>query len=183
VSEAVSTVTFEDFLSAEQGGGVRHEWVGGFVYAMAGGTERHDTMIEALRDILGPGARRAGCRRFTGNRLVRTAFAAYYPDLLVVSGKAAHDYYETDASLIVEVRSPSTAGVDRREKALAYASLPSLAHYLLVDPYYRRIEVGTRDGDGWRWQSYGPGGLILTPYGDIDVDSVYDDVDAMSAAP
>src|SRR5205823_5956711 len=89
VTEAVSTVSFEGFLAGERAGGSRHEWVGGFTYAMVGGTERHDTMIEALRDVLGPGARLAGCRRFTGNRLVRTASAAYYPDLLIVCGKAA----------------------------------------------------------------------------------------------
>ena len=183
MSEAASTVSFEAFLAGERPDGPRHEWVGGFVYAMVGGTERHDTMVETLRDVLGPGARQAGCRRFTGNRLVRTASAAYYPDLLIVCGKATDAYYETDASLIVEVRSPSTADVDRREKAVAYATLPGLRHYLLVDPYYRRIEVGVRSGDGWRWETIGPGGVVLTPYGDIRIDALYDEVDAGSSTP
>jgi Uma2 family endonuclease len=183
VSEAISTVTFEEFLVGERAGGPRHEWVSGFSYAMAGGTERHDAVVEALRDILGPGARSAGCRRFTGNRLVRTASAAYYPDLLVVCGDAADAYYETDAALIVEVRSPSTADIDRREKALAYATLPGLRHYLLVDAYYRRIDLGTRHGDGWRWETFGPGGVILTPYGTIAVDPIYDEADAACSTP
>jgi Uma2 family endonuclease len=183
VSEAASAVTFEDFLAGERAGGLRREWVGGFVYAMVGGTERHDTMVEALRDVLGAGARQAGCRRFTGNRLVRTPSAAYYPDLLIVCGKAADDYYETDASLIVEVRSPTTADVDRREKAVAYATLPGLGHYLLVDPYYRRIEVGVRSSEGWRWETFGPGAVVLTPYGDIRIDALYDEVDAASSTP
>jgi Uma2 family endonuclease len=139
------------------------------------------TTIEALRDVLGPGARQAGCRRFTGNRLVRTPSAAYYPDLLIVRGKAPDAYYETDAALIVEVRSPSTADVDRREKAVAYGVLPSLRHYLLVDPHYRRIDVGLRHGEGWRWETVGPGGVVLTPYGDIHLDAVYDEVDAVSS--
>lgn len=184
VSEAVSSVTFEDYLAGERTSNVRHEWVSGFAYAMAGGTERHDTMVEALRDILGPGARAASCRRFTGNRLVRTATAAYYPDLLITCGKAANSYYEADADLIVEVRSPSTAGIDRREKAVAYTTLPSLRHYLLVDPYYRRIDMATRREDGgWRWETHGPGSIVLTPYGDIAVDALYDEVDATTSTP
>ena len=183
VSEAASTVTFDAFLARERDSAVRHEWVSGFAYAMAGGTERHDTMVEALRDVLGPGARQAGCRRFTGNRLVRTRSAAYYPDLLIVCGKAADVYYETDAALIVEVRSPSTSDVDRREKAVAYATLPGLGLYLLVDAYYRRIDAGVRSGDGWSWETHGPGAVVLTPYGDIDIDALYDEVDATSSAP
>lgn len=183
MSEAVSTVSFEGFLAGEQADGPRHEWVGGFIYAMVGGTERHDTMVEALRDVLGPGARAAGCRRFTGNRLVRTPSAAYYPDLLIVCGKAADTYYEADAALIVEVRSPSTANVDRREKAVAYATLPSLGHYLLVDPYYRRIDVGGRTPEGWHWETFGPGAVVLTPYGDIHIDTLYDEVDAAASTP
>lgn len=180
MSEALATTSFEDFLAVERLGVQRHEWVGGLIYAMAGGTERHDAAVEALRDILGPGARAAGCRRFTGNRLVRTAAAAYYPDLLVVCGKAA-DHYETDAALIVEARSPSTADVDRREKAVAYQGLPGLGHYLIVDPYYRRIDVATRGGDrSWAWATSGPGAVVLTPYGDIDVDDLYDEIDATS---
>lgn len=183
VSEAVSSVTFEDYLAGERIGRVRHEWVSGFAYAMAGGTERHDTMVEALRDILGPGARAAGCRRFTGNRLVRTPSAAYYPDLLVTCGKAADTYYETDANLIVEVRSPTTADIDRREKAVAYATLPSLRYYLIVDPYYRRIDVATRRGSGWQWETLGPGSLLMTAFGDIAIDALYDDVDATTSLP
>lgn len=181
MSEALATTSFEDFLVVERLGVQRHEWVGGLIYAMAGGTERHDAAVEALRDILGPGARAAGCRRFTGNRLVRTAAAAYYPDLLVVCGKAADRHYETNAALIVEVRSPSTADVARREQAVAYQGLAGLDRYLIVDPHYCRIDVATRDTDrSWAWTTYGPGAVVLTPYGDIDVDNLYDEIDATS---
>lgn len=58
--------------------------------------------------------------------------------------------------------------------------MPSLAHYLIVDPHYRRIDVGTRAADGWRWETFGPGGIVLTPYGDLPVDALYDEVDAAS---
>lgn len=98
-------------------------------------------------------------------------------------GPAADVYYETDAALIVEVRSPSMADVDRREKAVAYATLPGLGLYLLVDAYYRRIDAGTRRDDGWSWETHGPGSVVLTRFGDIGLDALYDEVDATSSAP
>lgn len=181
MSEALATTSFEDFLDVERLGVQRHEWVGGLIYAMAGGTERHGSTVEALRDILGPGARRAGCRRFTGNRLVRTATAAYYPDLFVVCGEAADRQYEVEANLIVESQSPSTADIDRREKAVAYQGLASLTHYLIVDPYDRRIDVATRGQNGsWVWTTHARGSVVHTPYGDIDIDVLYDEIDATS---
>src|SRR5258708_2415875 len=71
----------------------------------------------------------------------------------------------------------------RREKAVAYATLASLRHYLLVDPYYRRIDVATRSGEGWHWETLGPGAVVLTPDGDIHIDTLYDEVDAASSTP
>jgi Uma2 family endonuclease len=183
VSQAHAFTSFEEYLAGEVAGGVRHEWIAGQVYAMAGGTERHDATVEAVRDILGPGARAKGCRRFTGNRSIRIGDVAYYPDFFVVCGKAAHELYETDASLLVEVRSPSTADIDRREKALAYARLPSACTYLLVDPLYRQIELGEREDIGWAWATCGPGDAIYTPYGLIVVDELYDEIDAATTTP
>jgi Uma2 family endonuclease len=58
--------------------------------------------------------------------------------------------------LIVEVLSPSTERIDRREKRLAYALLPSLLEYVLVDSealkveIYQRIEPGVAGPFGWR---------------------------------
>jgi len=181
MSQAHAYVTFEEFLAGEVAGGVRHEWVAGEVYAMAGGTERHDTAVEALRDVLGPGARARGCRRFTGNRLIRIGEVSYYPDFFIVCGKAADRLFETDASLLVEVRSPGTAGRDRREKAVAYARLRSAEMYLLVDSVYRQIDVGVRVGDGWQWSTLGPGDALFTPYGNIVIDDLYDEIDAASS--
>src|SRR5258708_2415876 len=59
VTGAASTGSFEGFLAAERAGGPRHEWVGGVTYAMVGGTERPDTIIEGPREVLGPAARAA----------------------------------------------------------------------------------------------------------------------------
>lgn len=52
MSEALTTVSFEEFLEGEQRSECRHEWVGGFVYAMTVGTERHDVTASTLFRLL-----------------------------------------------------------------------------------------------------------------------------------
>ena len=57
----------------------------------------------------------------------------YYPDLLVECGvKNMKDFYVNDPKMIVEVLSPSTEGIDRREKLINYPRVPSLEEYILV---------------------------------------------------
>ncbi len=129
MTEAIAVVSFDGFLAREQRSERRHELVGGRVYAMSGGSERHDLAAGLVYELLASGARASGCRPFTSNRLVRTRSGnAYYPDVMVVCGQAPHRLYETDPALIVEVLPPSTADVDRREKAVAYAEAMSLRH-------------------------------------------------------
>src|SRR4051794_36883964 len=138
-AEELSWASFEEYLLREQAASRRHEFVGGRVYVMAGGSERHDLVTGLVYERLPPRARREGCRPFTSNRLVRAGDAGYYPDVLIVCGNAVDRLYENDAALIVEVSSPSTVDVDRREKAAAYAQLPSLRLYILIDPDRPRL--------------------------------------------
>jgi Uma2 family endonuclease len=147
---------------------------------MAGASERHDLAAGLLYEAVAPGARAAGCRPFTANRLVKTrAGSMYYPDVMVACGKAPDRMYETSPTFIVEVLSPSTATIDRREKALAYTAIESLRMLLLVDPEYRRIEAAWLDDSGGLvWDVFGPGDVVVTGYGDLDVERFYDELDA-----
>lgn len=181
MSEAVSFTTFEEFLVGEEHAERRHEFVGGRIYAMAGGPERHDLAAGLLYERLAPGARQQGCRPFAGNRLVHTrSGSTYYPDVMVACHKAPHRLYETDPTLIIEVLSPSTADIDRREKTTAYAASEALVLLLLVDPDNRRIETAHTVNKWLQWDAYGPGDVIVTDYGDIDVDELDDQIDAVA---
>jgi Uma2 family endonuclease len=179
MAEAIAVSSFDGFLEAEHAAERRHELVGGRVYAMAGGSERHDIVAGLVYELLAAGARARGCRPFTANRLVRTRSGnAYYPDVMVACGAAPHRFYETDPVLVVEVLSPSTADVDRREKAVAYAEATSLRLLVLVDPGTRRMELAWPMGGAIEaWDVRGPGDVVATEFGDIDVDAVYDIVD------
>lgn len=183
MSEAVAPLDFDTWLAAEAGSERRHELVNGRSYVMAGGTERHDIAAGLVYEALAPGARRGGCRPFTANRILRVpAGNAYYPDVMVVCGPAAHRLYEEDASVLVEVLSPSTGDTDRREKATAYASLPGPQVLVLLDPDARRVEVARLVGGRVAgWDTYGPGDVVATPHGDLDVDALHDQVDATAS--
>jgi Uma2 family endonuclease len=182
MTEALATADFESWLAAEEVSQRRHEYVGGRIFQMSGGTERHDLAAGLLYELLAPGARLAGCRPFAGNRIVQTPLgSAYYPDVMVACGQAPHRLYETSPSLVVEVLSPSTGGIDRREKALAYSSLPSLQALILVDPILRRVEMArVVERQVASWEVYGPGDAVPTPYADIDVDAFYDQLDSVA---
>ncbi len=85
--------------------------------------------------------------------------------------------YESDASLVVEVLSASTGDIDKREKALAYGTLPSILMYLVVEPDMRHIEVARWSEGVISWERFGPGESLSTPFGVWDLDGIYDTVD------
>lgn len=101
--EQLPYVTFADYLALDQDADVRHEWVAGRVYAMSGGTERHGLMTGLLFSAVAAGARGAQCRPFQEGRRLRAGLVSYYPDVMVVTGPAGDDGFETDASLVCEV--------------------------------------------------------------------------------
>lgn len=170
----------EEYLAFEESTSVRHEWVGGVIFAMAGGTERHDLMVQLLNARLWSGVTSRGCRLFVHNRKLLADGAMYYPDLLIRCGAAADRRYEDDADWIIEVLSESTADTDRREKRAAYLALPSLRGYAVVDPDQRTIEVGVPVEGRWRWSTCGPGTQVELAGVVIDLNEVYDELDRLA---
>ena len=182
--EPLPSFSFEEFLKLEQVGQDRHEWVAGRVYVMAGGTERHALLSQMLFRLLDDAAEAEGCRAFVADRMLRTAEAAYYPDVMVTCGPAENQHYETDATWVVEVLSPSTQTADRREKAATYATLPSLRGYLLADPQDRTLVVGRNDSPGgWTWTAYLRGSTMSFGGVEIDVDLLWTRLDARASLP
>jgi Uma2 family endonuclease len=82
-----------------------------------------------------------------------------YPDVFVTCGQ--DQYLDnrrdtlTDATLIVEVLSPSTKNYDRGEKFFFYRSLPSFGEYLLIAQDSVLVEHHVRQSDGsWLMREY-----------------------------
>ena len=130
-------VSEEDYLAGEASSDVRHEYLGGLVYAMAGETRTHKTICLNLISTLRQPLRGGPCRLYASdirvNLNLRDDSYYYYPDLVVTcDSRDNYPRFVHHPKLILEVLSESTQRVDRREKFFAYTSLPSLEEYVLV---------------------------------------------------
>ncbi|MDO8350788.1 MAG: Uma2 family endonuclease, partial [Gallionella sp.] len=133
---------------------IRHEYVDGEVYAMAGAGEAHNLIALNIASKLREFVRGGPCRVFISDMKlhVKTWKAYYYPDVMVTCDPAdSQSHFKELPSLIVEVLSPSTESTDRREKMLAYRTLASLREYVLVAADKRQVEIYRRDEqDEWQ---------------------------------
>ena len=147
--------TYAQYLTLERTSNVKHEFLGGQIFAMAGGTPEHAALAAAFVGLLFPSLTKHGCRAHSSDLRVRVRETglATYPDVAIVCGPSERDPEDADAVtnpvLIVEVLSPSTEEYDRGEKLQHYQRIPSLTQYVLVAQDTRRIESWSREGDTW----------------------------------
>lgn len=143
-----------DYLALEASSNVKHEFLDGQIYAMAGGTPEHAALAAAVIGLLFPQLRGRACRVFDSDLRVRVLATglATYPDATVVCGSLERDPEDpnavTNPTLIVEVLSRGTEEYDRGDKFEHYRRIPSLRQYVLVSHREREIEVWTRDPAG-----------------------------------
>jgi Uma2 family endonuclease len=145
-------VALEDYLEGEPDSQVRHEYVGGEVYAMVGASDRHGLIAGNPFTILNSRLPEH-CQAFISDKRVPIRLdekdVLYYPDILVsCDPRDRETYYRERPCLIVEGVSPHTARLDRFEKFLFYQHLDSLQEYVLVSQDYRQVEV-FRHRDQW----------------------------------
>ena len=149
-------VSVEDYLAFEKTSAVKYEYVHGRVFALAGASDHHNRIAGNIFALLWGSANGQGCRIYISDMKVRIPDGRfYYPDVMVVCQADANDYYKENPCLIIEVLSASTKGTDRREKAEAYFTLPSLTTYLMVDSQTQHVEGYVRTPEGWKAQTWG----------------------------
>lgn len=149
---------------------VRHEYLDGQIPAMAGGSPEHAALAAAIVVVLGEKLRGGRCRPYSADlqlRVLATGLATY-ADASVVCGKPARDRdsptHVTNASVVVEVLSPSTEEYDRGEKRTHYQQMESLREYVLISQDRRRIDVYCRNAKGrWELRTYAAGGTVELP--------------------
>ena len=144
----------EEYLESELKSDVRHEYLGGRLYAMAGAGEPHNEIAGNIFSALHNGLRGKPCRAFINDMKCRIESPQhdvfYYPDVMVTCGPRGEPrYFKRDPVIIFEVLSPSTDSIDRREKFFAYTSLPTLEAYVLVEQEKIGVTVFRRSGEGW----------------------------------
>ncbi len=147
--------TYAEYLVIEEFSNVKHEFLAGQMYAMAGGTPEHAMLAAAASGSLYGQLRGGRCRVADSDLRIRTGTGlATYPDVTVVCGPIERDAEDrlavTNPTLIVEVLSDRTEEYGRCDKFEHYKSLPSLRQYLLVSHRGPSVEVWTKDGDSWQ---------------------------------
>jgi Uma2 family endonuclease len=178
--------TFADYLRLEGDSGVRHEFLNGAVWAMAGGTPEHAALAVNVSTLLNVALRGSPCRVYSSDLRVRirSSGLATYPDVTVICGDPVIDPEDpkrqtvTNPRVVVEILSPSTEGYDRGKKLDHYKQCDSVEAILFVVHDRRQIDVWTRDPDGWvenvnsEGETAHVGALAL----DLPLDEVYRDL-------
>lgn len=149
--------SFPDYLELEAISRVKHEYLDGQAWAMAGGSPRHAAIAANVAVIVAAALRDRPCQVYTSDLRIRVKATglATYPDLSVVCGKLETDPEDrggntaTNPTLLVEVLSPSTEDYDRGEKLAHYKQVPSVREILLIAHEEHRLELWRKTDTSW----------------------------------
>ena len=154
---------YADYLAHEAASNVKHEYLEGEIYAMAGGSPEHAELAVAVGSSLRPQLTGKPCHVFSSDLRIRVIVTglATYPDVSVVCGPLERDPESRETILnpcvVVEVLSDGTEKYDRGEKFEHYKKIPALQTYILVSQKTPSVEMWQRDGESWIRQQAGPG--------------------------
>lgn len=131
-------VCVEDYLAGELVSPVKHEYLDGVVYAMAGARNAHNVIATNVLGALHGRLRGQPCRPFNSDTKIRVRLGKqvrfYYPDVSVVCrpNPQAHSFQDEPAVLF-EVLSRPTRRIDEGEKKDAYLTIASLGVYVMFE--------------------------------------------------
>lgn len=147
-------ISVEEYLDGEEKASVRHEYLDGYVRAMAGETRKHNQIAGNLFAELRNKTKRGPCQTYIENvkvfPLPKSLQLFYYPDLMVACDpRDKDDRYCRYPKLLIQVSSPSTEHTDRSEKLLAYLQNETLEEYIIVAQDRPEVSVYRRSED-WK---------------------------------
>ena len=169
ILKATDWISPDEYLEGERSAEVRHEYVDGHVYAMAGASDDHNRIAGNIFAELRERLRGHRCEPFINDMKVKIppAFADvyYYPDVLVACDPTDNArYFRERPTVIIEVLSPETERTDRREKAIAYRQIPTVEGYVLVEQERMAATILRRTEPGWQSDVIeGPGSILKLP--------------------
>jgi Uma2 family endonuclease len=152
-------ITPEQYLELEEKSPIKHEYINGYIYAMAGALDPHVTIALNTAMLLRNHLRGSGCRVYISDMKARieSLNRFYYPDVMVTCDlrDQATPGYKRFPCLIIEVLSNSTQSFDRGDKFADYQKLDTLQEYVLINSKKQKIECFRRQNDGlWLLQNY-----------------------------
>jgi len=181
VKNTENKISEEDYLEGELTSEVRHEYIDGYVYAMAGTSINHNRIAGNVFRRLADSLEEKGspCESFLSDIKVKESeenIKYFYPDVFVTCDPDDNesDYYKTSSILIMEVLSESTRKYDLTTKKLYYFNIPTLEEYVVIEQEFCRIEV-FRKKDNWNSTSYFLGDEVIFESIDVilSVETIY----------
>ena len=151
-------LTPDQYLQIEETGNIKHEYIDGQSYAMAGASDAHVTIAGNLFALLRGHVRGSDCRVYISDMKARIEALNrfYYPDVMVScdSRDLATPNYKRFPTLIIEVLSDSTEAFDRGDKFIDYQQIDSLREYepqiqRQLQPAAHKDQRGQRFHFGW----------------------------------
>lgn len=181
MSEPIGTMSIDEYLEFENRSQERHEFVNGYVFLMSGASEAHHVICTNLATALQQRLRGTGCRAYVNGMKVhaKRLNSVYYPDIMIKCTPVQPDSVMTDVPVaVMEVLSPSTQHIDRREKMVAYRCMESIQAYVIVHQKRFLVELHKRIGrDEWQLVKLGidddllldklPCGIVQVPIAEI----------------
>ncbi len=153
-AEKDELISVEDYLTDELARDIKHEFVDGAIYAMAGASANHERIVNNVMRKFGNHLDVSPCEPFSSDMKVKIGSRFFYPDVLVdCSFDESQPYYTESPIIIVEVLSKSTRRMDETTKLMSYINIPSLQEYVLIEQGFVDIEV-VRRGEGWQARHY-----------------------------
>ena len=148
-------LSVEEYLELEEKATLRHEYINGVMYAMSGVTVVHNLITFQLATALSGRLGRGPCKVFLTDLRLQLELGSdrifYYPDVMVACRPEewGKDFIR-NPKLVIEVLSPSTQHIDRREKALNYHRA-AIEEYVILSQTERQAIVH-RYGERWDMQ-------------------------------
>lgn len=147
-------ISEEDYLAGELLSEIKHEYIDGEVYAIAGTSVNHGRIVSSVLAALYVNLAGTPCDVFAADMKVKAERNFFYPDVIVDCERNSGDSYFTESPLIiVEVLSHSTRKADQTLKRHAYQSLASLQEYVLIEQEFVDVEV-CRRSNHWQPEHY-----------------------------
>ncbi|MFM2302606.1 MAG: hypothetical protein RLZZ135_9 [Cyanobacteriota bacterium] len=157
--------TPEEYFAWEEQQLEKHEFIGGEVYAMSGGTVNHSQIGVNVVSLLNSHLRGSGCKTLNSDCRVNIVNSTdyTYPDVSVTCDDRDKNTtkYITYPCLIIEVLSDSTEAYDRGGKFRMYRQNPILQDYVLVSSEKMEIDLYRKTESGsWEIINYQVGDTI-----------------------
>jgi Uma2 family endonuclease len=153
ISKSYPCFTPEEYLEIEESSTIKHEYIQGHIYAMAGASKAHVILTGNLVTLLNNHLRGTGCIVYSTDMKVRIEVANtfYYPDVTVTCDerdRTSSEDFIRYPRLIIEVLSRKTESFDRGDKFADYKTIETLEEYILVNQYQMSVERFQRNAEG-----------------------------------